>query len=223
VRHVSARKRIILLHAYIHSMAPIEKSFQDAWPEAQTLNILDESLYADISEDGDIPPSIKPRLTNLFRHCELSGADGVLFTGSTFGPAVEEARRESAIPVLKSDEAVAERAVGMGERILLMCTARRSGAVVFANIEAAAQAASVQRRIDWMVVAGAKEAISRDDIAEHDRLIAEAAAAVKDFDVIIFGQFSMAAARERLPAELASRVLTSAESAALKMRNLVER
>ncbi|HEY4162890.1 MAG TPA: aspartate/glutamate racemase family protein [Dongiaceae bacterium] len=204
-------------------MAPIEKSFRTAWPEARTFNILDESLYADVGEDGDIPPSIMPRLTSLLRHCELSEADGVLFTGSTFGPAVEEARRQATIPVLKSDEAVAERAVGMGEKILLMCTAQRSAPVVLANIKAAAKAASVQRQIDWMVVPGAKEAISRGDISEHDRLIAEAAAGAKEFDVIVFGQFSMAAARDNLPAALAKRVLTSAESAALKMRSMVER
>src|SRR4051812_23660560 len=67
------QKRIFLLHAYFPSMAPVDRAFREIWPEALVCNLLDESLYADISPEGDVPRAVADRIANLLRHCELSG------------------------------------------------------------------------------------------------------------------------------------------------------
>ena len=195
------RPRIFLLHAYRFSIEPIGQAFAELWPAAEALPVLDQSLYADAGADGTLPSDIVPRLERLFRHCELSGGRAIVFTGSTFGPAVEQARRAVSIPVLKSDEAMAEAAVRQGRRILLVATAKRAIPVLRANLEAAAVAAGKQVEIGELWVAAAKAANDAGRHDEHDRQVADAVAAAKDWDVAVLGQISMTPALRHMPAE----------------------
>jgi Asp/Glu/hydantoin racemase len=214
--------RIMLVHPYLPSMTPMNEACKEGWPEAEALNLVDESLYADVGQDGSVPPGIVDRLAAIFRHCEASGAAGVIFTGSTFGPAVERARAAIAIPVLKSDEAMAEMAVRAGNRILLAGTAARSLPVVRKGLEDAAAAAGLAPSIDTALVADAQAEMARGNREKHDRLIAERILPVADrYDAIVFGQISMTPARSGLPVRIAQRTLTGPEAAVAKLRRLL--
>jgi hypothetical protein len=218
----ASMKRILLVHAYHPSMAPIAEAFATGWPEAQVLNLLDEALYSDVSPEGVMDPDIPERVASILRHAEKSRADGVVFTGSTFGPAVDAAKTTIGIPVLKADEAMAEIIAEKAEKPVIVCTARRALPVIRGNIEAkVAERGRVLSLGEWWV-AGAKDAIVAGDNATHDRLIAEA---VKNnnagHDMIAFGQVSMVPAKRLLTAEIAARVITSAEASVIRMRELV--
>ncbi len=214
-------KRIVLVHAYLHSMAPIDAVFKAEWPQAQTLNLLDETLYADVPPDGTLSDQLYRRVLALLQHCERSGADGIVFTGSTFGPAVEQARDAVTVPVLKADEATGDVAVAAGERILVACTQKRAMAIVRPGLDAAVARAGTPRQITELWVAGAKDVLTAGSLDAHDRMIAEQIAVAGDFDVIVLGQISMAGARAHMPPELARRVITSSEAAVARMRELV--
>lgn len=214
--------RIFLLHAYGLSMPPIVEAFKTGWPEAEALNLLDESLYRDVAPDGSYPASMPVRLAALFRHCAASGGRGIVFTGSTFGPAVDEARKGIDIPVLKADEAMAEAAVAAGRRILVVCTAKRAIPVIRGNLELAAKAASAGSEVGELWVPGAKDANDAGRAEEHDRMIAGAVAgAGEGWDVILLGQLSMVPATKYLPAFLAPRVMSSPVASVAKMRSLL--
>jgi Asp/Glu/hydantoin racemase len=214
-------KRIFLVHPYFPTMAPIDAAFRKGWPEAQVINLLDESLYADVPADGTLAPSLFARVATLLHHCEQSGANGIIFTGTTFGPAIDAARRQLKVPVLRAEEAMAEEAVLRGERILLACTARRAMPIVRGSLEAAAARCSRACRISELWVTGAKEAIVDGAMETHDRLIASEIAAAGDFDVIVLGQISMVPARAYLSAAAASRVIASPDAAVMRLRALV--
>jgi len=203
-------------------MAPIDEAFKTLWPQAQTINVLDESLYADIPQDGTLVPAIYDRVASLLRHCELSGADGILFSGSTFGPAVDRARIGMRVPVLRAEEAMMEQAVTLGERILLVCTAKRAMPVVRGTLDAAIKRAGVTRAISELWVKGARDAITSGDVAAHDKLIAEQVIAAGDFDVIIFGQISMVPAQVPLPPEIARRIVIGPHATVTRMRALID-
>src|SRR4051812_96562 len=111
-------KRIFLLHPTPLAMPPVDEAFKRLWPQAQVLNVLDESLYADIPQDGTLAPAIYTRVAALLRHCAASGAHGIVFSGSTFGPAVEEGRKAIRVPVLRIEEAMMDQAVAQGGSIL---------------------------------------------------------------------------------------------------------
>lgn len=215
------RKRILLVHAYGPSIAPIVEAFKTQWPEAEALNLLDEALYADVGADGVLAPDMPGRIERLLSHAAQSRADGIIFTGSTFGPAVDAARARISIPVLKADEAMCDRIAGRSQRVLVVCTAKRALPVIRANILAAASARGTHPDLTDLCPAGAKDAISDGDHATHDRLIAECVEAAGQYDLIAFGQISMVPAIRLLRPETAERVLATPQCSVERMRELV--
>src|SRR6266446_8035658 len=119
--------RITLVHALKHSIVPIEASFARLWPEARLMNLLDDSLSADLARDGKLTDAMSERFLLLGRYAASTGADAILFTCSAFGPCIEAvARAQAPMPVLKPNEAMIEQAVaqatGQARRIGLLST-----------------------------------------------------------------------------------------------------
>ncbi len=103
--------RITLVHALKHSIAPIEASFARLWPDSRLMNLLDDSLSADLARDGRLTDAMTGRFLSLGRYAASTGADAILFTCSAFGPCIEAVAREQApMPVLKPNEAMIEQA-----------------------------------------------------------------------------------------------------------------
>jgi len=214
-------KRIFLVHPTPLAMRPVEHAFKTLWPDAQVVNLLDESLYADVGVNGELAPALYQRVANLLWHCEASGADGIVFSGSTFGPAVEAASSGVTVPLLRIEEAMMDEAVARGGSILLVSTQKRALPVVRATLDHSAKRAGKSPPITVLWVAGARDALVNGDNDKHDRLIAEQAAAAGDFDTVVLGMISMAPARAKMPPALASKTLTSGEAAVTRMRKLL--
>jgi Asp/Glu/hydantoin racemase len=214
-------KRIFLVHPTPLALPPVDEAFKTLWPDAQVLNLLDESLYADVGANGELTPALYARVANLFRHCETSGADGIVFSGSTFGPAVEEGRKDIKVPVLRIEEAMMDEAVARGGSILVLSTQKRAMPVVRGTLDASAKRAGKTPTIKDIWVAGARDALNAGDSDKHDRLIAEQAAAAGDFDTIVLSMISMAPACAKMPPALAQKTLTSGEAAVARMRKLL--
>ena len=53
--------RITLVHALKHSIQPIEMSFARLWPDARLMNLLDDSLSADLARDGGLSAAMTER------------------------------------------------------------------------------------------------------------------------------------------------------------------
>ena len=78
--------RITLVHALKHSIVPIEASFGRLWPDARLMNLLDDSLSADLARDGGLTDAMTERFLRLGRYAAGTGSDAILFTCSAFGP-----------------------------------------------------------------------------------------------------------------------------------------
>ena len=103
--------RITLVHALKHSIVPIEASFAKLWPDARLMNLLDDSLSADLARDGGLTDAMTERFLRLGRYAAGTGSDAILFTCSAFGPCIEAvARAQAPMPVLKPNEAMIEQA-----------------------------------------------------------------------------------------------------------------
>ena len=57
--------RITLIHALKHSIVPIEASFARLWPDARLMNLLDDSLSADLARDGGLTDAMTERFLRL--------------------------------------------------------------------------------------------------------------------------------------------------------------
>src|SRR5262245_44759116 len=109
--------RIALIHALNHSLVPIEDAFVRLWPNTTRMNLLDDSLSADLARDGRLTDAMTERFLSLGRYAAATGADAILFTCSAFGPCIEAvARAHAPMPVLKPHEAMLGQADGAGRR-----------------------------------------------------------------------------------------------------------
>src|SRR5438876_12154001 len=88
--------RITLIHALKHSIVPIEAAFAKLWPEARLMNLLDDSLSADLARDGRLTDAMTGRFLELGRYAAGTGSDAILFTCSAFGPCIEAVGRAHA-------------------------------------------------------------------------------------------------------------------------------
>ena len=60
--------RIALIHALKHSILPIETSFAQLWPDARLMNLMDDSLSADLAQDGRLTDGMTERFQALGRY-----------------------------------------------------------------------------------------------------------------------------------------------------------
>jgi Asp/Glu/Hydantoin racemase len=204
--------RIALIHALRHSPPPVEAAFARLWPEAELMNLLDTSLSADLAHDGALTPRMTERFLTLARYAAGTGAAGILFTCSAFGPCIEAVAREFApMPVLKPNEAMIEEAAAIGGTIGLLATFAQTLDTMPAEFPPSV-------RLVPKLAEGALAALDRGDPAEHDRLAAEAARDLAGCDAIALAQFSLSRAAPAVAAATDRLVLTTPDSAVRKLR-----
>src|SRR4051812_12643314 len=210
--------RIALIHATPVAIDPIVAAFKRFWPAACTTNLLEDSLSADLARDGKLTDRMIERFVTLARYTRGCGADAILFTCSAFGPAIEAAREAVDIPVLKPNEAMLDEALAAATQIGLIATFEPSIPSLKAELEELARDRRVHVRIRTVAVPAALAALHGGRGQEHDRLIAAAAAEMDDCEALVLGQFSMASAAESIPAKPGRKVLTSPESAVMRLK-----
>jgi len=207
--------RIALIHALKHSVPPIEASFARLWPDARLMNLLDDSLSADLARDGRITAAMTERFLTLGRYAVGTGADAILFTCSAFGPCIEAvARAHAPMPVLKPNEAMIDQAVKQGRTIGLLSSFAPT--LVSMPPEFPGSVEIVPKLVE-----GALAALDRGDRAGHDRLVVEAARDLRGCDVIALAQYSMAPAAALVAEATARPVLTTPDSAVRKLKDLL--
>ena len=207
--------RIALIHALTHSIQPIEGSFARLWPDASLMNLLDDSLSADLARDGHLTVAMTERFLILGRYAASTGCAAILFTCSAFGPCIEAvARAHAPIPVLKPNEAMIEQAIAKGQRIGLLSTFPPT--LVSMPPEFPSSVTLVPKLAE-----GALAALDRGDRAEHDRIVVEASRSLRDCDLIALAQYSMAPAAERVAEATGRPVLTTPDSAVLKLKAML--
>ena len=211
--------RIALIHATPVAIDPIVAAFKRLWPAARTTNLLEDSLSADLAAAGRLTNEMKERFISLARYARGCGADAILFTCSAFGPAIEAARAALDVPVLKPNEAMLDEALAAGTRIGLIATFEPSIPSLKAELEALARDKGVKLTINTSAVPAALAALHGGQPAEHDRLIAAAAAKMEGCEALILGQFSMASAAESIPVKTGRKVLTSPASAVMRLKH----
>jgi hypothetical protein len=215
--------RIALIHALRHSPPPIEVAFARAWPEARLMNLLDDSLSADLARDGALTPAMTERFLTLSRYAAGTGADGILFTCSAFGPCIEAVAAERApMPVLKPNEAMIEEAVAAARAAAGGRRPRIGLVASFApTLDSMPPEFPADVELVPCVAEGSLAALDAGDGAAHDRLAGEATRRLADCDVVALAQFSLARAAAAVAEATGRPVFTTPDSAVRKLRRLL--
>jgi hypothetical protein len=220
--------RIALIHATPLAIEPVNTSFKKLWPEASLQNIMDDRLSRDHASAGHLTAAMVERFIDLAQYAKRAGCEGILFTCSAFGEAIEAAAAAVAMPTLKPNEAMFEDALRMA-----MTTHQNEAAVLNIGLVATFEASIVsmseefnaltarlerQVKLHSLFVPHAMDTLAQGYPNEHHKLIAEGVQTMPACDVIMLAQFSMAAAQTLAQSQTAATVLTSPDCAVLALQ-----
>ncbi len=210
--------RLALIHALMHSIAPINEALARDWPDCERMNLLDDSLSADLARMGKLDDTMTARFVALGDYAAATGAQAILFTCSAFGPCIDAVKRRlPALPVLKPNEAMIDEAAA---------TVRADGGCIGLVASFAPTLASMTPEfpaglpLRTALADGALAALDRGDGRAHDHAVVEAARALRDqgCTVLALAQFSLARAAQPVARATGLPVLTTPDSAVRALR-----
>jgi Asp/Glu/hydantoin racemase len=205
------KKRLGLVHTSATLVPVFAALCKEKLPDVEVFNIADDSLVKGIREAGSLTATIARRVANYLESAELAGADYIMVTCSSIGPAVEAGAKLMGVPVLRVDQPMADQAVTAGKKIGVIATLSTTLEPTADLIRRRAAIAGKPIDLTSKLVEGAFEALMAGDGATHD---AKVAAALKELsrqvDVIVLAQASMARVVDSLaPADKRVPILAS--------------
>ena len=203
-------KTVYVVHTSLVLYADLMDLFAELMPDVRVFNIIDDSLLSDVTRNGDIDAKIVGRMCKYFEAAAANGADLILTQCSSVGEATDVAARLVAIPVVKIDEAMAEKAVELGRRIAVVGTAKSTMKPSCELVRSKAAAAGRDVEVVGYLVDGALEVLMKEKNREkHNALVlATVRRAEAECDVIVLAQGSMTVLLPELR-EIRKPVLTS--------------
>src|ERR687891_1231945 len=110
--------RVVMIHAVAESMQPTKLAFQEVFPEAELVNLLDEGLFLDFGDR--LTPSLRRCMTQLICYSAEHGAQAIGLACSVYTPMVEMVRGMVDVPVISSYGPVMAEAMQAGRRVGLI-------------------------------------------------------------------------------------------------------
>ncbi len=205
--------RIALIHAVAVAIEPINSAFARLWPDAELMNLLDDTLSVDRAKSPDITEDMFGRISRLAVYGRDAGAQQVLFTCSAFGPAIAAAGDALDVPVMKPNDAMFEASLGYGQRIGLLASFQPSIGPMAQEFQELLDARGADVALQTACEPEAMTALRVGNGDQHDELLAEAAKDLASCDAIMLAQFSTARAQKAVEQATGKPVLTSPESA----------
>jgi Asp/Glu/hydantoin racemase len=213
--------RIVLLHATPVAMQPVQTAFAKLWPEAETVNLLDDGLSIDRAREDDLSDTLIDRFVDFGQYGRRMGAAGILITCSAFGPAIDKLAKSVPIPVLKPNEAMFQAAIERGSRIGMLATFAPSVSTMTEEFEEYLERAGKKATLTTIVVDDAIRLLKGGDAESHNRLVAARAPEFAGYDAVMLAHFSTSRAAADVRAVLDVPVLTAPDAAVQRMRSLV--
>ncbi len=187
------QKTVMALFTGAALVDPLKKIAREVLPDVRFLNVLDDSLIADVIRAGEMTADV---LERIHKYCSIgaeTGADLILETCSSVGISVNYLQPFFDIPVLRIDKPMIEKAVDISSRIGVLATLPTTLEPTMDLVEVTAGERGKNVEIINGLAAGAFQALTEGDPQTHDRLLLDAAKSVSEkCDVIVLAQGSMA-------------------------------
>lgn len=202
-------KHVVIIGTSMSNQQDFMRIFRELDPSIRVNEIADDSLIQDLlANQGPTPSTIK-RLCNYAQMAEEAGACLIVNQCSTVSEVADIYAKMVRIPVLKIDQAMAEKAVEMGSNIALVTTNTTTVGPSYRLIESAARAAGKEVKITKFILEHAMEVLFAGDVKTHNELLkAQIEECDGKFDVIVMAQGSMLAIMPEL-GHIKTPVLTS--------------
>lgn len=172
---------------------PFTKPFLKKHPGLEQMDITDSSLIVETQKAGYATPAVTRRMYQYMMCAVDAGADAILVTCTSVNKVTKLVRGMVPIPVISIEEPVAQCAVNAGKRIGILSSLATSAEPVKQTIMEEAVKSEKEVEVRIQVADGAFEALMAGDRPLHDQKVREALAKlVKEVDVVVFAQISMA-------------------------------
>ncbi len=186
-------KKVAVIHTSFVSVNDLKELFKEIMPQVEMVNIVDDSLLAEVKAHGSITPAIVRRICAYAVQAEALGVDAILNQCSSVGEAVDVARNMLQIPYIKVDEAMAEEAVKIGGKVSVIATVASTMGPSVRLIKNTAIRMGKQIEVKERLVDGALDVLMKEGNQEkHNRMVLDEIAKVEaESDVIVLAQGSM--------------------------------
>jgi Asp/Glu/hydantoin racemase len=197
-----ARKRLFLIHTSATLVPVFQQLCSAKLKDVDIFNIADDSLIKDVIARGELTPTTSSRVLGHLESAQQGGADMILVTCSSIGPAVDASTPMIDVPVLRVDQPMADQAVSVGRRIGVVATLPTTLKPTAVLIRRRAAAGGKDVELTERLCEGAFDALMSGDARRHDEMVSQALRELSaNVDVIVLAQASMARVVEGLPPE----------------------
>lgn len=187
------QKTVMALFTGAALVDPVKVLAKEMLPGVRFVNVLDDSLIADVISAGEMTASV---LERIHKYCSIAsdmGVDLIWETCSSVGVSVDYLQPFFDIPVLRIDRPMIEQAVSQCERIGVLATLPTTLDPTMDLLKVVASEQGKEISIINGLAKGAFEALTDGDSQTHDRIIMESAEQIsKSCDMIVLAQGSMA-------------------------------
>ena len=186
-------KRILLIHTVQVMYLSFEKQLRAALDsEVKIDNLLDTFFASNTNEIGYFSQANMDRLYLTLKSAELTGADVIAVICSTLTPRVEQMAPLFPTPIVTIDGRLGQAAVAKGDRIQVLASAQSALGPTMDLVRKAADEAGRSVSVEGEHNPKAFASMMSGDLTIHDEEIVRMAGDVRDKDVIVFAQGSMA-------------------------------
>ena len=116
------KKSIAIVQTSAVSSAELKALCEEIMPEVTVYQIIDDSLIKEVNANGGPTYGVKRRMYNYYQQAESLGVDAILNQCSSVGEVADAIKPFVSVPVVKVDEAMAEKAVTLGKKIAVVAT-----------------------------------------------------------------------------------------------------
>jgi hypothetical protein len=201
--------RIALIHAYAHAVAPLNLAFAQWWPEAQVMNLLDDSLSVDLQSTAGVPDmAMRRRFECLADYALSTGAHGLVFTCSAFGSCIDAViDKHPGKVILKPNQALLKAAAMQSQPLGLLASFGPTLTSMVAEFPPSVT-------LHTALAHGAMQALEAGDLITHDLAVVQAAQHLADqgCQCIALAQISLARAAPAVRQATGLPVLTTLDS-----------
>ncbi len=187
--------RVAQLHTSGVHVATFDKLFGEFCSEVELEHIVAEDLLLEAQRLGPSNPLVVERVQKVMIQAGHSAASVVVCTCSTIGGAAEHTDSGGLFKVMRIDRAMADRAVILGPRILIVAALGSTLTPTYLLVEESANALGLEVKIETLHVKSAWKFFLED---QQNHYIEEIVSGVKrglgEANVVILAQASMAQA-----------------------------
>ena len=212
--------RVTMIHAIAESIPPVRLAFDEEFPEAEVINVLDESLLVDF--DDQLTPDLRRRITNIIGYCQANKADAIGLACSVYAPVVESAKDLVHVPLVSSYGPVMADAVTAGPRIGLIASVASTMQDSKYYLHLAADEAGVEIEPQLCLAEDLVTVMRAEGQSGLERRLEEEVLKIASkVDGVLLTQFSFAAALAHLEKVSPIPVLSAPHSSARTLKKLL--